>query len=144
MLDRERIPSAQEMTTLIHSTLQETVNALCRELDGMKAVTDFSYTAESVEEVVDRTRQMVVFLKYSADYLRRALPEDPVREEMLKIKLHLLSVLRSLSEAVRAQDKVAAHDLLTEELRDNLTLWKINILPMLRRPLPSPFGSRQS
>jgi hypothetical protein len=51
---------------------------------------------------------------------------------MVRLKLHLLSVLRGLADSVRAGDALAMHDLLTEELRDNLSLWKIQVLPRLR------------
>ena len=113
--------SESEMTQLIYSTMLESINTLSKELDALKAIPDAQYPLERATDIVESTRKFVVFTKYSADYLRRTMPEGALREEMLKIKLHLLSVLRSLVDAVRAKDQLAAHDLLTEELRDNLT-----------------------
>ena len=132
-----------DLTQLIYLTMQETINALSKDLDALKAIPDGSYPDEKIETIIDRTQKFVVFVKYSGDYLRHTLPGGPLREEMFKIKLHLLSVLRGLVDKVKVKDRAAVHDLLTEELRDNLTLWKIKILPMLRPAQPSPFGSHQ-
>ncbi len=131
-------PSMADMAALIHRTLQETIADITSDLDALRAAGPENTPPGSVEKILDQTRRLTVFLKYAGDYLRRALPEDPIREEMLRIKLHLLSVLRSLVEAVRARDAAVVHDLLTEELRDNLIQWKITILPLVRSKRPSP------
>jgi hypothetical protein len=119
-----------EMTTLIHSTLQETLDVLGKRLEALRAAG--TTTTEQAEGVISETHHLVVFLKHAGDYLRRGAGDASLREEMVRLKLHLLSVLRGLADSVRAGDALAMHDLLTEELRDNLSLWKIQVLPRLR------------
>ena len=96
---------------------------------------------DKLVQLVGNVRKLVVFLKYSSQYMRQTLASDGLREEILRIKLHLLSVLRALSDQLRLNDRNAVHDLITEELRDNLTLWKINVLPLLRPRVSPTIGS---
>ncbi len=131
-MDAEACTSHAEMTSLIHITLSETVSELSRDIESLKGIAPLELSDASVIAVIEQTRKFVVFLKYTNEYMRKTIPDSTVREEMLRIKLHLLSVLRALSDHVRAGDRLAVHDLITEELRDNLTLWKINVLPLLR------------
>lgn len=131
-MDAEACISHAEMTSLIHTTLSETVSELSRDIESLKGIPPMDLSDASLSAIVDQTRKFVVFLKYTNEYMRKTIPDSVVREEMLRIKLHLLSVLRALSDHVRTGDRLAVHDLITEELRDNLTLWKINVLPLLR------------
>ena len=131
-MDAESCISHAEMTSLIHTTLSETVSELSRDIENLKGIAPLDLSDASLSAIIDQTRKFVVFLKYTNEYMRKTIPDSVVREEMLRIKLHLLSVLRALSDHVRTGDRLAVHDLITEELRDNLTLWKINVLPLLR------------
>jgi len=144
MEELKKAPSDVEINQLIYTTLRETIDGISKSLDDLKGFRATDYSDDEIEAIVERTRQFVVFAKYCGDYLRRTPQNEAVREEMLKIKLHLLSVLRSLVDSIKAKDRAAAHDLLTEELRDNLTLWKIKILPLLRPSRPQVSGSPQS
>lgn len=130
-----------EIRQLIYTTLQETLDVLSKNIDELKQLPMDDYPEKDMVAIIEGTRQFVVFAKYCGDFLRRTPANAEIREEMVRIKLHLLSVLRSIIECVRSQDKIAAYDLLTEELRDNLTMWKIKVLPMLRPARASQFGS---
>jgi len=139
-MDAEACISHAEMTVLIHTTLSETVSELSRDIEALKVTPPLNLSDASLSAIIDQTRKFVVFLKYTNEYMRKTLPDSVVREEMLRIKLHLLSVLRALSDHVRNGDRLAVHDLITEELRDNLTLWKINVLPLLRPMRTQPIS----
>lgn len=144
MEELRKTNSETEINALIYTTLRETTDSICKSLDELKGFAPTDYSDDHIEAIVEQTQQFVVFAKYCGDYLRRAPQNEVIREEMLKIKLHLLSVLRSLIESIKAGDRAAAHDLLTEELRDNLTLWKIKILPLLRPNRPQTSGSHRA
>lgn len=131
-MDAEASLSHADMTLLIHTTLSETVSDISQQIEVLKGISPLEVSESSLAETIDQTRKFIVFLRYTNEYMRKTLPDSLVREEMLRIKLHLLSILRALSDHVRAGDRLAVHDLITEELRDNLTLWKINVLPLLR------------
>ncbi|MBY0516222.1 MAG: hypothetical protein K2P81_04900 [Bacteriovoracaceae bacterium] len=121
-----------EMNSLIFNTLFETVTDLGKKVDSMRLLSPMSMTDGAVIGLIDDTRKFVVFLKYANEYMQKTIGRSSIQEEMLRIKLHLLSVLRALSDYVKLNDKLAIHDLITEELRDNLTMWKINVIPLLR------------
>jgi len=54
-------------------------------------------------------------------------------EEIQKLDIHLLSVLKALIPAKEKGDIIMLCDLLEYELVDNLTQWKINIVPALKK-----------
>ena len=55
----------------------------------------------------------------------------PIKE----LQVHLLSIVKAISGAYAKQDYIMLTDLLEYELRDNLTQWKILILPVLKKEL---------
>lgn len=57
----------------------------------------------------------------------------PIKE----LQVHLLSIVKAISGAYAKQDYIMLTDLLEYELRDNLTQWKILILPVLKKELQS-------
>lgn len=54
-------------------------------------------------------------------------------ENLQKLEIHLLSVLKALLQAKEKDDVIMLCDLLEYELIDNLTQWKIKILPELKK-----------
>ena len=136
--------SQNDMMSLIQVTLGDTVARLSQEIETLRALNPATMPEQSLSELVDETRKFVVFLRYTNEYMKKTTPFPPLKEEMLRHKLHLLSVLRALADHVKAQDRVAVYDLITEELRDNLTMWKINVLPLMRRQAHLATGSMQA
>ena len=54
-------------------------------------------------------------------------------ESIQKLEIHLLSVMKALLQAKEKNDTIMLCDLLEYELVDNLTQWKIKILPELKK-----------
>ena len=54
-------------------------------------------------------------------------------ENVQKLEIHLLSVIRALLQAKEKNDIIMLCDLLEYELVDNLTQWKIKVLPELKK-----------
>ncbi len=54
-------------------------------------------------------------------------------ESIQKLEIHLLSVMKALLQAKEKEDVIMLCDLLEYELIDNLTQWKIKILPELKK-----------
>jgi len=50
-----------------------------------------------------------------------------------QLHIHLLSVMKAINTAQNTQDYIMLADLLEYELKDNLTQWKILIMPTLRK-----------
>lgn len=54
-------------------------------------------------------------------------------ENIQKLEIHLLSVMKALLQAKEKNDTIMLCDLLEYELADNLTQWKIKVLPELKK-----------
>ena len=54
-------------------------------------------------------------------------------ENLQKLEIHLLSVMKALLQAKEKNDTIMLCDLLEYELADNLTQWKIKVLPELKK-----------
>ncbi|MBY0412687.1 MAG: hypothetical protein K2Q18_00910 [Bdellovibrionales bacterium] len=54
-------------------------------------------------------------------------------ESVQKLEIHLLSVMKALLQAKEKNDTIMLCDLLEYELADNLTQWKIKVLPELKK-----------
>lgn len=66
--------------------------------------------------------------------LKRHLADTiTISEDIQKLDIHLLSILKALIPAKENGDLIMLCDLLEYELIDNLTQWKIKILPALKR-----------
>jgi hypothetical protein len=137
----EEAMSQKDILQMIYKTLSDSIFELGSEIELLKTHLPADMPEDKLVQLVGNVRKLVVFLKYSSQYMRQTLASDGLREEILRIKLHLLSVLRALSDQLRLNDRNAVHDLITEELRDNLTLWKINVLPLLRPRVSPTIGS---
>jgi hypothetical protein len=51
--------------------------------------------------------------------------------------IHLLFVLKGINHAQQKHDSFVLEDLIKYELKDNLTQWKIDLIPSIRRKLNS-------
>lgn len=49
--------------------------------------------------------------------------------------IHLLFIIKAINQAQQKQDALMLEDLIKYELKDNLTQWKIDLIPLLKRLL---------
>lgn len=49
--------------------------------------------------------------------------------------IHLLFVLKGINQAQQKHDSLVLEDLIKYELKDNLTQWKIDLIPLIKRQL---------
>ena len=49
--------------------------------------------------------------------------------------IHLLFLLKAMNQAQLKQDYIALEELIKYELKDNLTQWKINLIPQIKKVL---------
>ncbi len=57
---------------------------------------------------------------------------DKYKQDLYNIKMHLLSIMKGIESAKNNNDYIMLNDLLEYELTDNLTQWKLKILPQLK------------
>jgi hypothetical protein len=49
--------------------------------------------------------------------------------------IHLLFILKGINQAQQKNDSLVLEDLIKHELKDNLTQWKIDLIPSIKRQL---------
>ncbi|MBA2404028.1 MAG: hypothetical protein H0V66_04585 [Bdellovibrionales bacterium] len=57
--------------------------------------------------------------------------------EIKQSHIHLLFVLKGINQAQQKHDSLVLEDLIKYELKDNLTQWKIDLIPLIKRQLNS-------
>ncbi len=84
-----------------------------------------------VVELMDLYIQLItkVFQVVRLHHKDKILKEEGIQ----KLEIHLLSVIRALLQAKENNDIIMLCDLLEYELIDNLTQWKIKVLPELKK-----------
>lgn len=84
-------------------------------------------------EVIDILDLFIqLFSRIHSTIKRNFQQENNSSEDIQKLEIHLLSILKALLPAKEKNDLIMLCDLLEYELVDNLTQWKIKIIPMLK------------
>lgn len=96
----------------------------------------FKLTQLLIEKILQDydSDQISRFVEVSSLLSQAILPkEHSLRESIRNQHISLLSILKGLASAMENQDTIAQEELINYELRDNLTQWKINLLPQLKK-----------
>lgn len=92
---------------------------------------------EANEELVQVIELMDLYIQLMSKVykiIRRHDKDQILKDESLqKLEIHLLSVVRALLQAKEKNDLIMLCDLLEYELIDNLTQWKIKVIPELKK-----------
>jgi hypothetical protein len=85
-------------------------------------------------EVIDLMDLYIQLISKVYSVLRIELQGQPFKDEGIqKLEIHLLSIIKALLQAKEKEDVIMLCDLLEYELVDNLTQWKIKVLPELKK-----------
>ena len=85
-------------------------------------------------EVVDLMDLYVQLITKVYKVIRVEFKFENIKDESVqKLEIHLLSVIKALIQAKEKEDVIMLCDLLEYELLDNLTQWKIKVLPELKK-----------
>ena len=89
---------------------------------------------QSFVEVIDLMDLYIQLVSKVYRILRTDLVGVNFKDEgVQKLEIHLLSVMKALLQAKEKNDTIMLCDLLEYELADNLTQWKIKVLPELKK-----------
>lgn len=83
-----------------------------------------------VIEIMDLYVQLITKIYRTIGRTYKSLEKD---QSVKKLEIHLLSVLKALIPAKEKEDIIMLCDLLEYELVDNLTQWKIKVIPELKK-----------
>jgi hypothetical protein len=87
----------------------------------------------SISNNLDLFIQLVIEVHHSIDASTKERLETTTSLKQLKI--HLLSVVKAIFQAKKKSDNIMLCDLIEFELKDNLTKWKINVIPQIKKSL---------
>lgn len=121
-------------------SLYEVADLLSPYIDSLKLLVESAVESLQSSEKSDLQRPMTMI----ADRLSRLISivtlvnrECSASQEkfpdLKAIEIHLLSVLKAVQSAEKADDRTMLSDLLEYELQDNLTQWKIKAIPQIKR-----------
>ncbi len=95
---------------------------------------DLDLANHSFVEVIELMDLYIQLVSRVYRVLRTDLQTMNFKDESIqKLEIHLLSVMKALLQAKEKDDTIMLCDLLEYELIDNLTQWKIKILPELKK-----------
>lgn len=85
-------------------------------------------------EVIDLMDLYIQLISKVYQVIRTDMPDRSFKDESIqKLEIHLLSVIKAMVQAKEKNDVIMLSDLLEYELIDNLTQWKIKVLPELKK-----------
>lgn len=95
---------------------------------------DIDKAQQSFVEVIELMDLYIQLVSRVYRVLRTDLDQMNFKDESIqKLEIHLLSVMKALLQAKEKNDTIMLCDLLEYELVDNLTQWKIKVLPELKK-----------
>lgn len=103
------------------------IKSLSTHLQGKNNNEMVAQSVRSSLELIDLHLQLI-------SNIIRLFPYQSRIQETIEIKnlqIHLLSLIKSISNAKSKNDIIMLSDLIEYELIDNLTRWKINVIPSL-------------
>lgn len=126
----EAVDSCNDYIDLLVDKIHE-MNTLYQKGESQEANAHFG-------EMIDILDLYVQLFNKIHQTIKRNMKGDPgLSEKIQKLDIHLLSVLKALIPAKEKEDIIMLCDLLEYELIDNLTQWKIQIIPSLKKLKPS-------
>lgn len=95
---------------------------------------DIELANDSFVEIIELMDLYIQLVSRVYRVLRSDLKVMNFKDESIqKLEIHLLSIMKALLQAKEKDDSIMLCDLLEYELVDNLTQWKIKILPELKK-----------
>ncbi|MBT6325291.1 MAG: hypothetical protein HOJ35_04940 [Bdellovibrionales bacterium] len=85
-------------------------------------------------KIVDTIELFIQGINNTNKFIKINLQDNErYKQDLYNIKIHLLSIMKGIESAKNNNDYIMLNDLLEYELADNLTQWKLKILPRLKK-----------
>ncbi len=95
---------------------------------------EFDQANNTFVEVIELMDLYIQLITRIYKVIRIEMPGMSFKDDNIqKLEIHLLSVVKAILQAKEKNDVIMLCDLLEYELIDNLTQWKIKILPELKK-----------
>lgn len=113
----------------------ELLNEILQQLHHLQTITPSSILSWN-RVLTDLTQDISRFVELTSLLSRIAFKEHKALKNLVRDShIHLLFVLKGINQAQQKQDLIALEELIKYELKDNLTQWKIDLIPQSKRLL---------
>lgn len=127
--DKFTLNIINEIPTIIDKIIAQLINCSHKiELDN-PCDYELACIIENIDVFLHTMNSIYQGLNKSNEYIESL----PIKE----LQIHLLSVMKGIHASHQKQDHIMLTDLLEYELKDNLTQWKILIVPTLKKAAAS-------
>jgi len=106
--------------------------------DQLSLIEDFQSTEERIRNfrITRLTQSLSQFVELTTLFSKLLMVKRNINiPEIKQSHIHLLFILKGVAQAQQKQDLFVLEDLIKHELKDNLTQWKIDLIPQARRLL---------
>lgn len=106
--------------------------------DQLSLIEDFQSTEERIRNfrITRLTQSLSQFVELTTLFSKLLMVKRNINiPEIKQSHIHLLFILKGVAQAQQKQDLFVLEDLIKHELKDNLTQWKIDLIPQTRRLL---------
>jgi hypothetical protein len=106
--------------------------------DQLLLIEDFQNTEERIRNlrITRLTQSLSQFVELTTLFSKLLMVKRNINiPEIKQSHIHLLFILKGVAQAQQKQDLFVLEDLIKHELKDNLTQWKIDLIPQARRLL---------
>lgn len=134
------VQSYGELDSVISDTVNLSLDLLSdiivqiNSLDGFPVEKEYFWNIKLSDMSSDITKFVEVTTLISKILMAKKKIDIP---EIKQSHIHLLFVLKGINQARLKFDSVVLEDLIKYELKDNLTQWKIDLIPLIKRQLNS-------
>jgi hypothetical protein len=117
------------------SLTQDLLDLLLERIESISAFTiekDYLWN----QDAALLTTNISAFVEITTLLSKNLMTKDPMAMTRIKDShVHLLSILKGMNVAQSKSDTVVLEDLIKYELKDNLTQWKIDLIPLTKSHL---------
>lgn len=102
------------------------------DLDTLEAASSYNWNMD----VTRITHDIGTFVELTTLLSKAMIKQHKIEIPGIKEShIHLLFIMKAMNQASQKQDLVVLEELIKYELKDNLTQWKIDLIPLMKRHL---------
>lgn len=132
MLENSKIKNSELFlsdSVIISQSLLSEILATINQMDNFSLKKEFPRNLELANLMNDISQ----FVEITSLLSKLLTDNKKYRDEVRQSHINLLFILKGIGLAQQKQDIVALEELIKYELKDNLTMWKIDLLPQTKR-----------
>lgn len=120
----------------MESIIQSTTETLFESIKDVLFIIDQGKLDQINTSIIfDKLNKIIIASTLMSRLAEKANIDFDSQNDILEIKLRILSILKLISRSIKTNEFSSTHDLITLELRDSLVKWIIQTIPRMRQGL---------